>query len=604
MLRILFALLCAAALAPAQGTRTEVLSVDGPRPLALAAELLEQRHGWAINYEDPPWDYAGDVEDRTPAGPRLPNLDPRRRTLVPKSGRIHLEYEVDAATGQPANPLVVLQALVDAHAAWGNPGLFRVVQEEGYFSILPDKVRDAQGRWSEATRILDTPVSFPAQPRSIGEALQVLEQQIQQRAGRRVWQGGVDAKLAILGRTQAGADNEPARVALRRIVNEPAGGTGGPQPSRKMVWHLYYQHGWDWALTLRAAPGQATPAFIAPPPESSRPEDASSRWFKKPAQAQPRPHFTREGVIPFGTVRPRMLAPGRIATIYGKGFSTCATSIPQNGPYPEEACGVRVTVAGKPAGLMYVGRDQINLKIPADAPDEGMADIQVCVRAACSDPVPVRFSSHKAYLRVQGTAYVRMPVWIEADLPVPHDIFYPYVTWPWAFGGYQFEVRRDGKPLPPLRPSPLYGGVVGGGGTVAPPDSPRSRLPLHLVYRFDQPGVYSVRLTAAMRGASIQSDWTDIDVKPFSEAQRDAWLQAEAARMSAATPGQLVGDIIPSLLAWPDEKALAILLRAVDHPDNLVRQFARQSLSGFDPALLRRTISPERLSELGPGPVR
>ena len=330
----------------------------------------------------------------------------------------------------------------------------------------------------------------------------------------------------------------------------------------------------------------------------------SPRSFEKPAQAQPRPHFTREGVTPFGCARPRMLAPGGIPTIYGKGFATCAASIPLKGSYPEEACGVRVTVAGKPAGLIYVGPDQINLKIPANAPDEGMADIQVCVRAACSDPVPVRFSSRKAYLRVQGTAYVRMPVWIEADLPGPHDIFYPYVASPWAFGDYKLEVRREGKLLPPLRPPSVLRGVIGGFGTVAPPDSPRSRLPLHLVYRFDQPGVYSVRLTTWKREASIESDWTDIDVKPFSEAQRDAWLQAEAARLPSATPGQLVGDITPSLLAWPDEKALAILLRAVDHPDSLVRESARQSLGAFDPPLLRRTIPRERMAELAPALVK
>lgn len=94
---------------------------------------------------------------------------------------------------------------------------------------------------------------------------------------------------------------------------------------------------------------------------------------------------------------------------------------------------MRVMVAGKPAGLMFVGDDQINLKIPTDAPDEGTAETQVCVWHVCSDPVPVRFSSHEAYLSVQGTAYVNMPIWIEADMPVPYDIFYPYATWPWAF---------------------------------------------------------------------------------------------------------------------------------------------------------------------------
>ncbi len=264
MLRAVLGLICAAALIPAQVTRKEALNVDGPRPLAKAAEMLEQRYGWAINYEDPPWDYAGDVEDHTDPNWRLQHPGVRHRSLTPKPGRIYLEYEVDDASGRPASPLTVLKALVDAHAAQGNPGIFRVISEAGYFSILPAKVRNAQGHWVEPFRILDTPVSFPAQPRSIGEAIKLLQQQIQQRTGRDLWPGGIGANYMILGRTQAGANNEPAWIALRRIISEPA---FGQSAARRMVWHLYYQQGWDWALNLHAAPAeQAAPAFIAPPP--------------------------------------------------------------------------------------------------------------------------------------------------------------------------------------------------------------------------------------------------------------------------------------------------------------------------------------------------
>jgi hypothetical protein len=287
-----------------------------------------------------------------------------------------------------------------------------------------------------------------------------------------------------------------------------------------------------------------------------------------------------------------------IVTIYGEHFAGCSLPIPQNGPYPIEACGLRVLVGASPAGLLYVGEKQINLKIPAHAPAEGTAPLKVCVRDVCSDPVTFRFSSHKAYIAVQGTAYVHMPVWIEADQPMPYDIFYPYLTWPWDFGGYQLEVRRNGKLLPQIKPTPTGG--IAGGMTVAPTDSPRSRLPLHLLYHFDQPGTYFVRLTAwrivppefRTHQVACQSDWTDVVVKPVSEAQHEAWLQAEAAKIPSATPGQLVGDIIPSLLAWPDEKALAILLPLRNHPNDLVRNYVTQSLAAFDPDLVQRTIPP------------
>jgi hypothetical protein len=97
---------------------------------------------------------------------------------------------------------------------------------------------------------------------------------------------------------------------------------------------------------------------------------------------------------------------------------------------------------------------------------------------------------------------------------------------------------------------------------------------------------------------TTQSDWTDIVVEPYSDAQRGAWLASEAVKARSASPGELVGDIIPSLLAWPDEQALSVLLTLVDHPDGLVRQFARMSLVLFDEAVQKRVIPESRWRDL------
>ncbi len=197
-----------------------------------------------------------------------------------------------------------------------------------------------------------------------------------------------------------------------------------------------------------------------------------------------------------------LLAPGMFITVYGKNLGPepwCNQPIPQNGPYPVEACGVRVLVGGVPAGLLFIGSGQINFKIPAEAPEEGSAPIQICAGTIYSQQVVFRFSTRKAWIRVQGQASVHMPVWIEVEQPMGYEIRYPYQVWPWHFGGDSIEVRHNGKALQPLIPQPsVPGGIaVGGliGGSVAPQDSPRSRLPLHLLYRFDQPGTYSVRFT-------------------------------------------------------------------------------------------------------------
>jgi hypothetical protein len=314
------------------------------------------------------------------------------------------------------------------------------------------------------------------------------------------------------------------------------------------------------------------------------------------------PTIAREGLTQRPDGRAVLLSPGLVMTFYGENLGpepTCFDEIPRSGPYPLEACGVRVLVDGRPAGLLYVGPKQTNFKIPDDAPQDGQAPIQVCIRDTCSDPVVFQFSVRKAFVRLHGHAYVHMPVWIEVNQPWG-DIEYPYSIFPLDFGESKIEVLHHGETQAPFRSFTNFSHS----STAAPPDSPRGLLPLHLIYRFDEPGVYSVRFTG--RGykypgaieVATQSDWIDIVVEPYSDSQRIAWLQGEAAKARSASVGELVGDIIPSLLASPDDAALTVLLTLVDHPDGMVQQYARMALDLFGEDVQKRVIPPNRWRDL------
>ncbi len=310
------------------------------------------------------------------------------------------------------------------------------------------------------------------------------------------------------------------------------------------------------------------------------------------------PRFTSDGLPHRPDGRPVLFAPGMIVTLYGQDLGPelqCPGPIPRNVPYPLEACGARVLVDGRAAPLLFAGSRQINFKIPADAPEDGSAPLQVCVRDTCSDRMMVRFSLRKAFLHLLGHAYVHMPVWIDVDQPATYDVHYPYSVFPLDFGGNEFQVFHNGEPLAPFRTA-----IGTGNSIVAPRDAPWGRLPLHLIYRFDQPGVYAVRYIAR-RDKHIQSDWTEIVVEPYSDAQRVAWLQEQLVNARTASAAELVSDIIPSLLAWPDDQALAVLLTLIDNPDGLVQQYARMSLSLFDEAVQRRVIPPSRWQDLHSG---
>jgi hypothetical protein len=280
-----------------------------------------------------------------------------------------------------------------------------------------------------------------------------------------------------------------------------------------------------------------------------------------------------------------------------------AERIPKD-PLPFEICGVRVLIGSRPAELMYVSSGQINLKIPADLLAEGSAPFQVCVASVCSAPFPMRFSAHTALLKLAGPASVHMPVWIAIDAPSPYVVAYPCDESPWSFEGYEFEVRRNGRPLAALRPPDGSAPRIGATGRRCTGPTLRSALPLHLLYRFDESGVYSVRLTASKEGRTLyQSDWTDIEIEPFSQEKRDEWLRSLEGQASRRD----VYDVVSSLLAWPDEKALALLLKVI--PENIqgcvnydcVRlSFGKAALAGFDAGLLRRDIPADRLRQLCP----
>ena len=100
-----------------------------------------------------------------------------------------------------------------------------------------------------------------------------------------------------------------------------------------------------------------------------------------------------------------------------------------------------------------------------------------------------------------------------------------------------------------------------------------------------------------------ETDWTDIEVEPFSEEKREQSLRVLEAKIHSSD----VIFAISSLLAWPDERALTILLNAIPAETTRCRNdecarlgFGRSALAAFDDSLLRSHIAPGRLRALCP----
>ncbi len=322
-------------------------------------------------------------------------------------------------------------------------------------------------------------------------------------------------------------------------------------------------------------------------------------------QAQ-EPEFTAASVM-MGAAPLEILSPGSGGiTIYGHRLGpdlghSCAgtpdyghplTPNPRNpdprfivlSNYPKELCGVQVWVGDKQAGLLYVAENQINLQLPQDSAENGLVELRVVYQGRSSSVMlPAGFE--KTTVSLDQPAYTGMPVWLKVKMPrASGQVEYPDILGPAAFGCNEVEVRRDGQPLTRQAGSVWndIGAFSGNAcGTSVPVEfmSHKGRLPIHLLYRFDVAGTYEVRFTRYDAGRAViaESEWTPLVVQAWRADQRAKWLD-ELRRQHPMDPAELVTDVLPAVMGYPDDASLEILMSYLDHPERSVRAFAIRGL--------------------------
>lgn len=314
------------------------------------------------------------------------------------------------------------------------------------------------------------------------------------------------------------------------------------------------------------------------------------------AAADPPPEFTAAGVAR-GTRPARMVVPGTFLTIYGRNLGSppgqCTATITASN-WPREFCGTQVLIGGTPTELLYVSDKQINFKVPQDSPQGGMVDIRVVCNGQSSRPVSVKAGFEKTTVSLDGPAYTGMPVWLKIDLPYEFvgAVRYPFILGSAGFGCNQVELRRNGQMLPPQPGSDWtrHGSIGGGdicGSYSAAGGRQADRLPLHLLYRLGVPGLYEVRYTlrsvpggfaVPQTGFRARSEWTPIEVLAARPGQRAEWLQSLRDHASSDA-GELLTEVLPSLLGVPDDASFEILAGYLYHPDASVQRYALDGLS-------------------------
>jgi hypothetical protein len=285
-----------------------------------------------------------------------------------------------------------------------------------------------------------------------------------------------------------------------------------------------------------------------------------------------------------------ILTPGAILSMAGGHLGTAARcTAPPSGVdppvYPYQLCGTQVFVGNEPAGLLYVSDGQINFQVPKDGPADGTTDLRVVYDGQSSKPLTIKAGFDKMTIRLDQPAYTDMPVWLKVEFRsgLGGMVYYPSLLGPAGFGCSQIEVRRDGKVLTRMPGSNWNRGgmsfsVLNCGGYAKAPRGLEDRLPLHLLYRFDEPGTYEVRLTFRDFPSEVKtSEWTAIEVLPANHYQRAQWLE-DVRNRHPMDAEQLLSDVLPSVLGLPDEASLAIVKSYLDHPDDRVRRLAENGL--------------------------
>ena len=258
----------------------------------------------------------------------------------------------------------------------------------------------------------------------------------------------------------------------------------------------------------------------------------------------------------------------------------------------------QVLLDGKPLEIQYVSQSRINALMPANPADRPFSKLVVVSAGVQTNAVDIRRVPESIAISLDGAATVGGPVWIHIDMKASDRLYYPHAPVPWEFECEEFEVRKDGRPLAPLALPAVSVVTFGanqcpGHAAPGPVTAFQNRLPLHLKYNLDEPGIYQVRLlqhSGPRREVLVQSDWTPIEIGPRTNV---------ATQTPPQSSEQLRSDFLPNLLAVRDQDTLSTLLGYLYHPDPAVREYVAYALH-YWPESVVTPILLETLREKGP----
>jgi hypothetical protein len=215
-------------------TYSVVLSINDPRPMGEAVLSLTRSYPVTITYEDPRYEYSGDLRDVTRQVSKTRH--PQVRAIVPKGGAFHATYDVSQDTGEPVDMAGAIQAVIDANNLARHGGHFELLRSGETFHVVPTEVRDSKGRWIRQQSVLDTPITFSSGgERDFFALIPSIVKEASAASGQKIVSAGPSSIVCSLTcdehKRTVDATNEPARDILLRLLHSM---------SPRYTWVLYY----------------------------------------------------------------------------------------------------------------------------------------------------------------------------------------------------------------------------------------------------------------------------------------------------------------------------------------------------------------------------
>jgi hypothetical protein len=230
--------LLGAAYAYSQVGPVEVIVSDDPRPVLDILNRLEAKYGWQMTYEDPPYESAVDLTDRS--SPEFLREHPGKKSLIPRGK--HLEFPLRLSPTVSADRSEVLGELLRVHGLSGNPGIFSISNTGAVFHVEPSRLVKNNGNIVRVHSILDATITFPRAPRTGLETLQLILSSLTAKTGVQIVPGALGVSLLSQTTSIEGPQGETAKEVVLRIfegVNRRA--IAQINQPRRLVWQIMYE---------------------------------------------------------------------------------------------------------------------------------------------------------------------------------------------------------------------------------------------------------------------------------------------------------------------------------------------------------------------------